>query len=139
MAAFGSAGLGQFGQELNSGTGNNVGGFLTGLAVKKSGLEDYLNKNLGISFSGGKLSEFKQPDGSVAPKTYADPNANTGMPANVYGAVPPVTNPANSNDALIPTTQASQAPQPLDMQNDSQSIGSQILDFGKNAIISSLL
>lgn len=137
MAAFGSAGLGQFGQELSPRSTNGTAGFLTGLAVQKSGLEDYLNKNFGVSYAGGKLSAFKQPEGSVAPDV--NPYANTGMPANQYGAVPPVINPANNNDVLMPATSTPQATQSMATPEDSKSIGSQILNFGKTAIISALL
>lgn len=63
---FATAGLGQFGQDSNYQSGAG-GGFLAGLAVKKSGLEDYLNKNLGVSYEGGKLAPVKPPTSVVAP------------------------------------------------------------------------
>ena len=129
MAAFGNAGLGQFGQDLNYQMGSGNGGFLLGLAVQKTGLEDYLNKNLGVSYSGGKLSAYKQPDGSIAPDV--NPYANTGMPANQSGSVPPT-----SVASQIPTANYDSMPGALD---SIRSMGHDILNAGKNAIVEALL
>ena len=139
-SAFANAGMGQFGQDSNYQAGAGGGGFLAGLAVQKSGLEDYLNKNLGVSYAGGKLSAFKQPEGSVAPDV--NPYANTGMPANQIGAVPPTVNPANSNNVLMPTTQNPSTAQIPVANYDSmpgaldagKNLGHDILNNGKSSI-----
>jgi len=131
---FANAGLDQFGQNFST---SNNGNFLAGLAVQKSGLEDYLNKNFGVSYSGGKLSEYKKPEGSVAPNV--NPYANTEMPANQMGAVPPMINPANSNDTLIQQPLSAAPPVPsFNLQQGGASsfeaikgMGQGVLDAGK--------
>ena len=133
-SAFANAGTGQFGQDSNYQAGSGGGGFLAGLAVQKSGLEDYLNK-LGVSYSGGKLSAYKQPAGSVAPDV--NPYANTGMPANQMGAVPPI-NPANPNDQVAqstpvmpqPSTSVTELGKLSDFNNYDSNAGHGVLDIG---------
>jgi hypothetical protein len=91
MAAFGSAGMSQFGGELSyldGKDGGGLGGALTGMLVQKSGLEDYLN-NQGLSFKNNKLGLMQ-----------SKPIAGAVIPTGVT----PVINPANPNDRVAEAT-----------------------------------
>ena len=130
MAAFGSAGLGQFGSESSYFDGKDsggIGGALAGMLVQKSGLEGFLN-NQGLSFKDNKLGLMQ-----------SKPIAGAVVPSASGGAVvPAAVNPVNPNDQLAQATpvipQTSTSPTELgklsDFNNYDSSAGHGVLDFG---------
>jgi len=127
---FGSAGMGQFGNEssyLDGKDSGGLGGALAGMAVQKSGLEDFLN-NQGLSFKNNKLGLM--PSKPIAGAV--EPTASTGS------VIPPAVNPANPNDQVAQTTPVMPQPSTLssdlgklaDFNNYDKNAGHGILDIG---------
>lgn len=130
MAAFGSAGLGQFGSESSYFDGKDsggIGGALAGMLVQKSGLEGFLN-NQGLSFKDNKLGLMQ-----------SKPIAGAAVPV-VSGAnvIPAAVNPAMQGQQVAQTSpvmpQATTTPTELgqlpDFSNYDSSAGHGVLDFG---------
>lgn len=113
---FATAGLGQFGQDAGYQSGSGAG-FLAGLGAQKIGLEDYLNKNFGASFAGGKLSTIPKPTGAVVP--------NDGTTTSPTPVAPP-------GDSFSPTTMMGQAPSSSPDALTGQNMG--VFDGGMDAI-----
>lgn len=130
MAAFGSAGMGQFGNEssyLDGKDSGGLGGAIAGMLVQKSGLEGFLN-NQGLSFKDNKLGLMQ-----------SKPIAGAAVPtASTSSVVPPAINPANPNDQVAQATpvmpQTSTSPTELgklsDFSNYDSSAGHGVLDIG---------
>jgi hypothetical protein len=119
---FASAGLGQFGQDLPSVSGAGGGAFLTALALQKTGVEDYLNKNFGATYADGRLAMMKPPANNAV-AVPAKPNAENTTPAN---SVPPVVSQA-TNGSINPMSNF--------LDNSLEAInktGSAILNGGKS-------
>lgn len=116
---FASAGLGQFGSESQylSGGGD---GFIPGLILKATGAEDFLNKNLGVSYQGGKLAPIKPPTNNAAPVAPAAPTSEVApmMPSN------------DAQSMSFPSLQNAAS----GIMNSASSIGHDILNAGKSFI-----
>jgi len=133
---FGSAGLGQFGQDQSYSAGggplsdlsSGLKGFAVAQGVAASGLEKYLN-DAGYSYANGKVSKVP---GAVAPDV--NPYANTGMPAaSPYAVPPPPSASADATGNTVPPIPALNNP-----MDSISNMGHDILNAGKSVISSFL-
>ena len=67
-SAFGSLGMQNLGAEnYTSGPGMDLGRALLGMGISKSGLEGWMNENMGVGVKNGQFGAYTPPTGAVKP------------------------------------------------------------------------
>lgn len=71
--AFGGMGLNYLGQEnVASGQGLDLGRALLAMGASKSGLEGWMNQNLGLGIKNGQIGAFQPSSGAAVPASSSD-------------------------------------------------------------------